>query len=86
MTHYTTPTRQPATCTRLPRRDWLKAAAIACLGAPAMAAPAADWRTKAKKNLRLGIYSGVYSSLPLEEAAARMRAPIGMRSPAIRAG
>ena len=74
MTHDTTPTHRPAIRTRLPRRDWLKAAAVACLGAPAMAAPAADWRAKAKKNLRLGIYSGVYSSLPLEEAATRIRA------------
>ena len=58
---------------RLPRRDWLKAAAITCFGTRAMAAPGVDWRAKAKQNLRLGIYSGVYSKLRLEEAAARIR-------------
>jgi sugar phosphate isomerase/epimerase len=44
-----------------------------------MAAPATDWRAKAKENLRLGITSGVYSGLTLEEAAARIRAD-GFRS------
>ena len=88
-------TRPPATPGPLPRRDWLKAAAVACLGAPAVAClgapatvclgapaaatPAADWRAKAKKNLRLGIHTGPYSGLPLEEAAARIRAA-GLRS------
>lgn len=78
MSDYRTPTRQPATGTLL-RRDWLKAAAMACFGAKAMAAPAADLRAKAKQNLRLGIHSGVYSGLPLEEAAMRIQAA-GFRS------
>ncbi len=66
-------TRGRATGKRLPRRDWLKAAAITCFGARAMAAPAVDWRAKAKQKLRLGVYSGVYSKLRLEEAVARIR-------------
>lgn len=73
MSDNTSFTRRRATGKRLPRRDWLKAAAISCFGARAMAAPTVDWRTKAKQNLRLGIDSGVYSKLPLEEAAARIR-------------
>jgi sugar phosphate isomerase/epimerase len=32
-----------------------------------------DWRAKAKKNLTVGIDSGVYRGLPLEEAVARIR-------------
>lgn len=79
MTHDTPANRRPTTRSRLPRRDWLKAAAVACLGTPALAAPAADWRAKAKKNLRLGITSNIYSGLPLDEAAARIRAD-GFRS------
>jgi sugar phosphate isomerase/epimerase len=55
------------------------AAAVACFGAPALAAPASDLRAKAKQNLRLGVYSGVYSSLPLDKAAAQIRAQ-GFRS------
>jgi len=79
MTHDTPPTRRPTTGSRLPRRDWLQAAAVACLGSPALAAPATDWRAKAKKNLRLGVTSTIYSRLPLEEAATRIRAD-GFRS------
>jgi sugar phosphate isomerase/epimerase len=51
----------------------LKAAAITCLGARATAAPTVDWRAKAKRNLRPGVDANVYSKLPLEEAAARIR-------------
>ncbi len=57
----------------LPRRDWLKAAAVACFAAPAVAAEETDWQAKARRNLRLGVYSGVYAGLPLAEAAARIR-------------
>jgi len=63
----------------LARRDWLKAAAAVCLGAQAMGAAPADWRARAKKNLRLGVHTGPYAVLPLEEAAARMKAQ-GLRS------
>ncbi len=72
-------TRRSAARAVLPRRDWLKAAAVACFGARATAAPADDRRAKARKNLRLGIYTGPYSGLPLEEAAARIGAD-GFRS------
>jgi sugar phosphate isomerase/epimerase len=68
-----TSTRRRASGTRLPRRDWLKAAAITCLGARAAAAAPVDWRAKAKQNLRLGVDANVYAKLPLEEAAARIR-------------
>jgi len=37
------------------------------------AAHAAELRAKAKKNLKLGIFTGVYGGLPLDEAARRMR-------------
>jgi sugar phosphate isomerase/epimerase len=73
MTDHRTLTHCRTTGKRLPRRDWLKAAAVTCFGAHAMAAPAVDWRAKAKQNLRLGVDAGVYSKLPLEEAAARIR-------------
>lgn len=33
----------------------------------------ADLRAKARKNLKLGIFTGVYAALPLEEAARRIR-------------
>jgi len=58
----------------LPRRDWLKAVGAALLGAPALAAEADGWKAKARKNLKLGIFSGVYSGLPLEEAVRRIKA------------
>jgi sugar phosphate isomerase/epimerase len=67
MTHSRISTQEQAAGSRLLRRDWLKAAAVACIGAPALAAPvsaapAVDWRAKAKKNLRLGIDAGVYAA------------------------
>lgn len=68
-----TSVRWRATGDRLPRRDWLKAAAITCLGAGAAAAAPVNWKAKAKQNLRLGVDANVYSRLPLEEAAARIR-------------
>ncbi len=61
----------------LSRRDCLKAAAAAALGAPALAAAAQDphdLKAKARKNVKLGIYSGLYSGLPVEEAARRIKA------------
>jgi len=56
------------------RRDWLAAAGLAVLGAPALAAPADDWKAKARKNLKLGIDARLYSALPVEEAARRIQA------------
>ena len=56
------------------RRDWLAAAGLAVLGAPALAAPADDWKAKARKNLKMGIDARLYSALPVEEAARRIQA------------
>lgn len=62
------------------RRNLLKtagaaAAAVAMPGTLARAAEvaAADLRAKAKKNLKLGIFTGVYGGLPVDEAARRIR-------------
>ena len=56
------------------RRDWLRITGAAALGLPLVAAAAPDLRTKARKNLKLGVFTGVYASLPLEEAARRIAA------------
>ena len=58
----------------LNRRNWLKLTGTAALGLPLLSQAAADVRAKAKKNLKLGIFTGVYAGLPLEEAARRMAA------------
>ena len=65
--------------TVLGRRAWLKTAAGLAVGAAAGPAMATHLRTKARKNFRLGISAGVYGRLPLEEAAARIKAD-GFRS------
>jgi sugar phosphate isomerase/epimerase len=41
--------------------------------APAKAADALDLRARARQNLKLGIFTGVYGSLPLEDAARRIK-------------
>jgi sugar phosphate isomerase/epimerase len=56
------------------RRDWLRIAGVAALGLPMIGHAAPDLRTRAKKNLKLGIFTGVYAGLPLEEAARRIAA------------
>lgn len=56
----------------LHRRHWLKITGTAALGFPLLTHAAPDLRAKAKKNLRLGVFMGVYAGLPLEEAARRM--------------
>jgi len=58
----------------LSRRDCLR-----LTGAVALATPLAGWaadnlRAKAKKNLKLAIFTGVYAGLPLEEAAKKIKA------------
>lgn len=58
----------------LTRRDWLKAMGAATLGAQAFGASENDLKARAKKNLKLAIFTGVYSKLPLEEAARRIKA------------
>lgn len=57
----------------LSRRDWLKFAGAAMLSSQTLAATADDLRTKAKRNLVLGIDTNVYRSLPVEEAARRIK-------------
>ncbi len=59
---------------RLSRRDCLKLAGAATLAAPLAAGAADDVKAKAKKNLKLAIFTGVYAGLPLEEAARRIKA------------
>ena len=56
----------------LNRRNWLRITTTAALGLPLVGTAAPDLRARAKKNLRLGIFTGVYAGLPLEEAARRI--------------
>jgi len=63
----------------LSRRNLLKAAGLAVIGAAALPAEAKHLWTKAKKNFRLGIFAQVYRKLPLEEAVAKIKAD-GFRS------
>ena len=58
----------------LNRRDWLRITGAAALGLPLVAGAAPDLRARARKNLKLGVFTGVYASLPLEEAARRIAA------------
>ncbi|MGO9241927.1 MAG: sugar phosphate isomerase/epimerase family protein [Bryobacteraceae bacterium] len=55
------------------RRHLLLGAGAAAL-APSLPAFAPDWKAKAKRNLKLGVFSHLYSRLPVAEAASRMRA------------
>jgi sugar phosphate isomerase/epimerase len=57
------------------RRDWLKISGAATLGLPLIGHAVQDTqalRAIARKNLKLGVFTGVYASLPLEEAARRI--------------
>jgi len=56
----------------LNRRDWLRVTGAAVLGLPLVGHAAPDLRAKARKNIKLGVFTGVYASLPLEEAARRI--------------
>jgi sugar phosphate isomerase/epimerase len=58
----------------LNRRDWLKIAGAAVLGFPLVSSAAPDLRARARKNLKLGVFTGVYAGLPLEEATRRIAA------------
>ena len=58
----------------LNRRQWLKLTGTAAASLPFVSYAAPDLRAKAKKNLKLGVFTGVYASLPLEEAARRIEA------------
>jgi sugar phosphate isomerase/epimerase len=57
----------------LTRRHWLRVAGAAALGGPALAAGREALQRKARKNLRLAVFTGVYSGLPVEQAARRIR-------------
>jgi sugar phosphate isomerase/epimerase len=56
------------------RRSWLQLTATAALGAPLNSWAADDLKAKARKNLKLAIFTGVYSQLPLEDAVKRIQA------------
>lgn len=58
----------------LNRRDWLKLVGAASVGTPALLAAGDDLRAKAKRNLKLAVFTGVYAKFPLEEAAKRIKA------------
>ena len=59
----------------LNRRHWLELTTAATLSAPFVGVAADDdVRTKARKNVKLAIMSGVYSQFPLEEAVRRIAA------------
>ena len=58
----------------LSRRAWLKIAGTAAFGLPMISSASPDLRARARKNLKLGVFTGVYASLPLEEAARRIAA------------
>ena len=55
------------------RRHLLLGAGAASLAA-SLPALAPDWKAKAKRNLRLGVFTHLYARFPVAEAAARMRA------------
>lgn len=59
---------------QLSRRDCLKLAGAVALATPVVGGAADDLKAKVKKNLKLAIFTGVYASLPLEEAAKRIKA------------
>jgi len=59
---------------QLSRRDCLKLAGAVALATPVVGGAADDLKAKAKKNLKLAIFTGVYAGLPLEEAAKRIKA------------
>jgi sugar phosphate isomerase/epimerase len=58
----------------LSRRDCLKLAGAVTLAAPLAGSAAEGLKAKAKKNLKLAIFTGVYAGLPLEEAARKIKA------------
>jgi sugar phosphate isomerase/epimerase len=58
----------------LSRRTCLKLAGAAALATPLVGRAAGDLRAKARKNLKLAIFTGVYAGLPLEEACKRIKA------------
>jgi len=59
--------------TLLSRRECLMVAGAAALAAPLATWAADDLRARAKKNLKLAIFTGVYAGLPLEEACKKIK-------------
>jgi sugar phosphate isomerase/epimerase len=59
---------------RLSRRDCLKLAGAVAIATPLAGRAADDLKAKAKRNLKLAIFTGVYADLPLEEAAKKIKA------------
>lgn len=59
---------------QLSRRDCLKLAGAVALATPLAGRAADDLKARARKNLKLAIFTGVYAGLPLEEAAKRIKA------------
>src|ERR1035438_2752104 len=58
----------------LNRRQWLKLTGTAAVGLPLISQAAPDLRANARKTRKLGVFTGVYAGLPLEEAARRIAA------------
>jgi sugar phosphate isomerase/epimerase len=58
----------------LSRRDCLRLTGALALAAPLTGWAADNLRAKAKKNIKLAIFTGVYAGLPLEEAAKKIKA------------
>jgi sugar phosphate isomerase/epimerase len=58
----------------LTRRDCLKLTAAVAMAGPALGLAADDLKVKARKNLKLAIFTGPYAGLPVEEAAKRIKA------------
>lgn len=59
---------------RLSRRTCLKTLAFSLAAAPAWAGAAEPWQTKAQARLKMAVDARIYSHLPVEEAAARIKA------------
>jgi sugar phosphate isomerase/epimerase len=55
------------------RRDWLKVMGVLLAGSPVFGASGADLRARAKKNLKLAVFTGVYAGLPVADAAKRIK-------------
>jgi sugar phosphate isomerase/epimerase len=58
----------------LNRRNWIQVAAAAAAGTSFANGAEIDLRAKAKKNLKLAVFTSVYSRMPLAEAARRIKA------------
>jgi len=55
------------------RRELLKVTGGVALGGTTLAAAESDLKAKARKNIKLAIFTGVYGRLPLDEAVRRIK-------------